>query len=355
MEAYLPPAFHADLDNAAARLVVQALIDHDRPSLSHLSTANPVTPRALASYGAKIKRFASWAERSEADLIALANDDRLSLIEEYLAAESNRLTTASLDHHRSALKWWAHKNALPYPLSDIAKHIKGVARGRGKANGLDQDDLTALIAGLKQCVVTTGDAHDDRYTGWHLRTRAAVLITVTCSLRSAAELPQMTDDTILRVDDDGIVVRLPLTKNRRHRDIAIRPRSDELCPLTALTDWFAWLDQHGLERPGGLLLPQLHLNRRMTSPDFLYGGPASPLTNTEWGWWKMCRTYLADLGHDMTGKSPHGLRSMAITEAVASGWSHTQLRDLGGWDSLSAAVGYVRISDPRIDLYKGDS
>ena len=349
MAAFVPAGL--DLESAVARLVVQALIDHGRPSLSHLSTNAPVSPGVRRNHEYKIAAWVRWTGLSEADLIALPHETRCELVEAFLAVESETKADQMIKKYRTIFNWWARENHLDSPVTPVAKAIKGRGKGIGKSAVLTGEQITALLAGLKSCAVASDysdrDAADDRFVGWHLRTRAALLITLTSSLRAQSELPQMTDDTILRVDDDGIVVRLPLTKNRRHRDIVIRPRSDELCPLTALTDWFAWLDQHGLDRPGGALLPAVNRQLRLDNPAFL-----QPSGREQDSWWTPCRNYLTGLGYDMTGVRLHGLRSSAITEAVAAGWSHTRLRDLGGWGSLNVAASYARTGDPGIDLYE---
>lgn len=348
MAAFVPPGF--DLESPVARLVVQALIDHGRPSLSHLSANAPLSPTTRRDYEYRIVAWVRWTGLSEEDLIALPHEARCELVERFLAVESQK-SDKTIKEYRTVFTWWARENHLDSPVTPVAQAIKGRGKGRGKSRVLTGEQLTALLAGLKSCSVASGysasRAADDRFVGWHLRTRAALLITLTCSLRAQSELHQMTDDTILRVDDDGIVVRLPLTKNRRHRDIVIRPRSDELCPLTALTEWLAWLDQHGLVRPGGALLPAVNRRLRLADPKFL-----QPSGREMKSWWYPCRDYLTGLGYDMTGVRLHGLRSSAITEAVAEGWSHTRLRDLGGWGSLNVAAGYARTGDPGIDLYE---
>ncbi|MCB1267340.1 MAG: hypothetical protein R2696_12845 [Microthrixaceae bacterium] len=38
----------------------------------------------------------------------------------------------------------------------------------------------------------------------------------------------------------------------------------------------------------------------------------------------------------------HGLRTVNVTRAAEEGWGADELRRLGGWASLSSALGYVR-------------
>ena len=345
MEAWLPAGFHDDLDSPLTRLVVQRLMDTGAPAPTW-TTASPIKPTTRKGYEERLAVWFRWAGLTSDEILALSHDVRCRLVEEFLAEKAPTVAASSITNFRCAIDWWALEHNVDSPVTDVAKAITGHGKGRGKAEILTDDELTALIAGLKQCDVVTGKTNNvDVVEGWHLRTRAALLVTISCSLRIESELANFKDDHILCIDDDGIHMRLTETKTGV-RDVVIRPRGDELCPVAAIEDFYKWLGEHTLERPDGLLLPMVNRKLSPTSPGVLYGG-----SNEKHWWGKLVVPYMERLGFDMANKTLHGLRSMAITEAVNSGWSHTELRDLGGWASLNVAAGYARNRGANIDLY----
>lgn len=348
MDAWVPAGFHDNLNSAQIRFVVQRLMDNGTPAPTW-TTNSPVKPITSSSYKSSLNIWFKSAGLTEDEILALNHDERCGLVETFLAKRSSTVTDNTLNIHRFAIGWWAGEHNIASPVTDVAKAIKGQGKGRGKADVLTSKELTALIAGLKKCEVATRESTNiDARVGWHLRTRAAILVTIACSLRINSELPHFKDENILKVDDEGIHLRIIETKTGVHRDVVIRPRSDELCPIRATEDFYKWLDKHNLRdsRPDGLLLPPVNMNRRVDSPGILH----TNFDSQAW-WGQRVVPYMESQGFDMTGKTLHGLRSMAITEAVNSGWSHTELRDLGGWQSLNTAAGYARNNGADIDLY----
>lgn len=345
MESWLPAGFHDELDSPLTRLVVQRLIDNGTPAPTW-TTNSPIKESTRSAYKMGLNFWFKSVGLTEDEILSLDHGERCELVETFLAEKSSTASATYLKAYQRAIGWWAGEHNIDSPVTDVAKSIKGQGNGKGKAQVLSSEELTALIAGLKKCEVATGESTNiDTRVGWHLRTRAAILVAIACSLRIASELPLFKDENILTVDDDGIHIRLTETKTGV-RDIVIRPRTDDLCPMTAIEDFYKWLKEHDLERPDGLLLPPVNMNRRVDSPGVL-------LTNfDEKLWWgRRVVPYMKSQGYDMTNKSLHGLRSMAITEAVNSGWSHTELRDLGGWSDLNTAAGYARNNGANIDLY----
>ena len=345
MESWLPAGFHDELDSPLTRLVVQRLIDNGRPAPTW-TTNSPVKESTRKDYERNINAWFESAGLTEDEILALNHDERCEHVETFLAEKASTISDNFLKGYRVAIKWWASEQNISSPVTNVAEAFKG-QKGRGKAQPLSSEELTALVAGLKKSEVGQRGNPDTR-VGWHLRTRAAILVTVTCSLRINSELPHFKDNNILKIDDDGIHLRITETKTNVHRDVVIRPRGDELCPIAAIEDFYKWLKKHNLERPDGLLLPPVNLNRTADSPDILHTN-----FNERQKWSDLIVPYMESQGFDMTDKSLHGLRSMAITAAVNSGWSHVDLRDLGGWKSLDTAAGYARNTGANIDLYGG--
>lgn len=345
MECRVPAGFHDRLDSPLTRLVEQRLIDNGAPA-STWTTNSPIKEITRKTYEGYLKVWFASTGLAEDEILALDHGERCTLVETSLAEKAETASNSYVLKLGNAINWWAGENNIDSPVTDVAKAIKGQGKGKGRAQILSSEELTALISGLKKCEVSTGQkTNPDTLVGWHLRTRAAILVTVTCSLRINSELPQLKNEHILSIDGEGISLRIPETKTGV-RDIVISPRSDELCPIAAIEEFYQWLKQHNLERPDGLLLPKVSMNHMITSPDVLDG------TSPEGSWWmKHVVPYMQGLGFDMANKSLHGLRSMAITEAVNAGWSHVDLRDLGGWQSLNVAAGYARNTGANIDLY----
>ena len=342
MESWLPAGFHGDLDSPLTRLVVQRLIDNGTPAPTW-TTNSPIKERTRKGYQNRINAWFKSVDLTEDEVLALDHDDRCKLVEACLAEKAAESADSYLHSFQNAINWWAGENNIDSPVTEVAKAIKGQGKGRGKAEVLTSEELTALLVGLKKCEVVggTGTSNPDSCVGWHLRTRAAILVAIACSIRINSELRHFKDDNILKIDDAGIHLRITETKMNVHRDIVIRPRGDELCPIAAIEDFYKWLKEHNLERPDGALLPYVITNRL----------PAVTAITDERFWWASVVRYLESQGFTMANKTPHGLRSMAITEAVNNGWSHAELRDLGGWASLNVAAGYARNSGANIDLF----
>lgn len=345
MEAWVPSGFNENLDSPAARLVVQALIDRGVPAPTWTTNA-PITARTQRGYETRLRAWFKSVALTEDEILNLEHEERCMVVEAFLAEKSATVSSSVVHSYRCAIQWWAGEHNIASPVTDVARAIQGHGKARGKAQVLTSQELTCLIAGLKKCEVATGKYISiETRIGWHLRTRAAILVTIACSLRIKSELPHLKEGNVLKVDSNGIHLRIAETKTKVHRDVVIRPRSDELCPIAAIREFHKWLSKHNLKPPAGLLLPSVNLHRTVEAPDVL------TVHSREDDWWRIAVRYLRSQGFDMDKKTLHGLRAMAITEAVNSGWSHTELRDLGGWASLNSAARYARNTGSGIDLY----
>jgi hypothetical protein len=357
MESRQPVAFHHCLDDAASRLVAQAMIDHDKEPIAHLSTTSLINSKTEKQYRRIIAAWAEWAGFAEEKLLELDHDDLCVLVEKYVLHKSTSVAQATLKEiHSKAIPWWASHNNIEPPVTDRTKKIKAKAKGRGKAKSPSKKQLTDLILGCKTRSIAVNQPNfynkdPDVLVGWHLRQRAAYLLAITTSIRIESELHQFADEHVLiDRDAEGKFVRVPKTKTGLVRDIFVKPRQriDEICPLAALERWYEWCAEHSLERPDGLWLP--HVNLRADLDDCLHTGGAESEKHV---WKRYMRPYLIGLGHNIDGVSLHGLRSMAIEEAVNQGWDDTRLRDLGGWKSLKVAAQYASGRGAVIELEGG--
>lgn len=249
-----------------------------------------------------------------------------------------------LDHLRDAIKWWAVSAGIDDPLSGAATQLRTVRHNEPteRARPLTDIELVAAVRALTdETVVTVDDLTrvfdgvETRLRAWHYRELAALNITVAVSLRRTSELPRLTDSAVTAIDPDGVTIHLAKVKNSRTRGrtIKLRPRDDALCPLWALTRWLQLCAELGWDRQG-LLLPAVR-------PEIRHA--LAPIANNnERRSWKRVTDHLGITTTVDGAPTPHGLRAMSPTRAAEAGWDPVDLMELGGWQTLDSAAGYVR-------------
>lgn len=110
------------------------------------------------------------------------------------------------------------------------------------------------------------------------------------------------------------------------------------CPVWALTRFLSSCHELGLDR-GGELLPAVSLR-----PDSVLLRSSGDVERARWA--KIAKHLGLDSHPEIQDGTfscgLHGLRTVNVTRAAEEGWGADELRRLGGWASLSSALGYVR-------------
>ena len=301
-----------------------------------LAMAKPVAEKTAKYYASRMRMLLTSAGQTEASFLALPHSKQLDLVDEFLADRAEVLCGITPD--KAAITRWATSHGLEAPLSNFARALKGTGKGRGQAWQMTEAVLELLLAAITDKLIFTTDT-DVRSEGAHLQLYAQLCVAITCSLRTSAEVPQLRDEHLLAIEADGTMLfRIPSTKPGRHRDIALRPRPDILCPVAAVARFLDWAQRNDLHRPDGVLLPGV----RCTS----LGGPelwSTDKTYAKNAWGDRVVPFLDAQGVDTDNLSLHGCRSMAVDAAVAAGgWTQAGLRSLGDWSSDQMVSVYAR-------------
>ena len=301
-----------------------------------LSMAKPVTEGTDKRYASLMRTLLTSAGQTEASFLALPHSKQLDLVDEFLADRAEVFCEVKAD--KAAITWWATNHDIEAPLSNFARALKGTGEGKGQARPMAEAVLKLLLAAITDKLIFTTDT-DVRSEGVHLQLYAQLCIAITCSLRTSAEVPQLRDEHLLAIEADGTMLfRIPSTKPGRHRDIALRPRPDILCPVAAVARFLDWAQRNDLHRPDGVLLPGVRCTSQrgpeLWSIDKKYAKTA---------WSKHVVPYLDAQGVDTDNLTLHGCRSMAVDAAVAAGgWTQAGLRSLGDWSSDQMVSVYAR-------------
>ena len=105
MRAFIPDAFASDLDNPVARLVIQRLIDagHE-PLRNRVQPEGALTASTRSTYEGIIALWLTFVGMSDDEMVALSHDDRCDLADAWLVDCASRLSAATVNHRRAALR-----------------------------------------------------------------------------------------------------------------------------------------------------------------------------------------------------------------------------------------------------------
>lgn len=344
LSAGLPPELLFDGSDLERYVWTQLLLDHGGEFFPQIQTTVPVAEKTESNYRSSIGLFERWcAERSVADVAALDVARRAKLVEGWLAVRAKVISDGQLKVDRRALVWWAKQNRFPNPVSDVSRALRSTVAGTGQAKPLTVSDYNMVLRALDTGAVVkpSRPAWEMMYQAWHLRQKAVITFTVACSLRAVSELPSITDDCVVGVDDTGVSLKLPKSKYKSQpQDIRLLYRDDLGCPVTALYNWLAFCDENRLARHG-VLLPAVYRHRHGEGATARSQSRAS-----ETNQWKLVANYV---GLDRRA-TMHGLRATMPTAAAAAGWGLHRIRNLGRWVDLGSAATYVRATPAPLGL-----
>lgn len=241
-----------------------------------------------------------------------------------------------LEPLRKALRWWARVEGLGDILSNKARLASAPLTPVRPARSPSDSELGAMVAALLSEEVVTAVTPTIR-SAWHARQLAALNIAVATSLRPSAEFQLIRDENVLSVSDEVLRLRLPRTKlHPEGRIVVLHRRDDALCPMEALTRFLRICETAGWNR-GGFLLPAVNRTRyQPLATPRLQAAAREPF--------RVITDHLGitdDLDTELRA-TPHGLRAMTPTRALANGVDVRTVQEHTGHATLKQLLVYDR-------------
>lgn len=237
---------------------------------------------------------------------------------------------------RAALAHWAQVNGLPEVVTNHARMVAAPCRPTRQAEVLTDEQLATVVLALVEDAIVDAVTLDVTQA-WHARQLAAIALSIAVSLRPTDELPKLREENILSLTDKSMTVRLPRTKSdRAGRVVTMHANPTMLCPLWSLARFIDCCDRNGWQR-GGYLLPPVSRHRRspllVGSSDNIIREPLAEIVQ-----------HLGFEYNDATGRkvTPHGLRAMTPTRAIALGLGAERAKSFTGHRSLHGVLRYDR-------------
>jgi len=221
----------------------------------YVTTGQQGAANTQRAYAGDWKRFTAWCrEHSRTALPA----DMLTVAAFVTALAEAGKKVATIQRHCASLSKAHQLAGLPTPTDD--RQLKTLLEGISREKGVRQKQAPAFTLAYFKRVLQSIDS--ERLDG--VRDRALLLLGLAGAFRRD-ELASI-DLAHLRFDEDGLVVELPKSKTNQHgaaEEKAIFFAPDRRsCPVRAVKDWLAVLDQHG--RTAGPLFLSFHKGQRLS-------------------------------------------------------------------------------------------
>jgi site-specific recombinase XerD len=221
----------------------------------YVNTGQQGAANTQRAYAGDWKRFTTWCrehgrEALPADVITVA------AFVTALAEAGKKVTT--IQRHCASLSKAHQLAGFSTPTND--RQFKTLLEGISREKGVRQKQAPAFtLAYFKHVLQSIDSARPDG-----VRDRALLLLGLSGAFRRD-ELASL-DLAHLRFDEDGLVVELPKSKTNQHgaaEEKAIFFAPDRRsCPVRAVKDWLAFLEQHG--RTSGPLFLSFHKGQRLS-------------------------------------------------------------------------------------------
>jgi integrase len=243
------------IPNFQSVVAARHIDEYAEAAARYVNTGQQGAANTQRAYAGDWKRFTVWCrehgrEALPADVLTIA------AFVTALAEAGKKVTT--IQRH-CALLSKAHQLAgFSTPTND--RQLKTLLEGISREKGVRQKQAPAFtLAYFKHVLQSIDSARPDG-----VRDRALLLLGLSGAFRRD-ELASL-DLTHLRFDEDGLVVELPKSKTNQHgaaEEKAIFFAPDRRsCPVRAVKDWLAFLEQHG--RTSGPLFLSFHKGQRLS-------------------------------------------------------------------------------------------
>ena len=221
----------------------------------YVQTGQEGAANTQRAYAGDWKRFTTWCcEHGRAALPA----DVLTVAAFVTALAEAGKKVATIQRHCASLSKAHQLAGLPTPTDD--RQFKTLLEGISREKGVRQKQAPAFTLAYFKRMLQGIDT--ERLDG--VRDRALLLLGLAGAFRRD-ELASL-DLAHLRFDDDGLVVELPKSKTNQkgeaeEKAIFFAP-DRRSCPVRAVKDWLAVLEQHG--RTSGPLFLSFHKGQRLS-------------------------------------------------------------------------------------------
>ncbi|MDQ2792539.1 MAG: site-specific integrase [Bacteroidota bacterium] len=221
----------------------------------YVTTGQQGAANTQRAYAGDWKRFTAWCrDHGRAALPA----DVLTVAAFVTSLAEAGKKVATIQRHCASLSKAHQLAGLPTPTDE--RQLKTLLEGISREKGVRQKQAPAFTLAYFKRVIQGIDP--ERLDG--VRDRALLLLGLAGAFRRD-ELASI-DLGHLRFDEDGLVVELPKSKTNQHgtaEEKAIFFSPDRRsCPVRAVKDWLAVLDQHG--RTAGPLFLSFHKGQRLS-------------------------------------------------------------------------------------------
>ena len=243
------------LPESAAVGAARHIDEYAAAGARYVTTGQQGAANTQRAYAGDWKRFTAWCREHGRDALP-ANVLTVASFVTALAEAGKKVATIQR-HCASVSK--AHQLAgMPTPTDD--RQLRTLLEGIGREKGVRQKQAPAFTLAYFKRVLQGIDT--ERLDG--VRDRALLLLGLAGAFRRD-ELASI-DLAHLRFDDDGLVVELPKSKTNQkgeaeEKAIFFAP-DRRSCPVRAVKDWLAVLEQHG--RTSGPLFLSFHKGQRLS-------------------------------------------------------------------------------------------
>jgi integrase len=221
----------------------------------YVKTGQEGAANTQRAYAGDWKRFTAWCREHGREVLPA---DVLTVAAFVTALAEAGKKVATIQRHCASLSKAHQLAGLPTPTDD--RQLKTLLEGISREKGVRQKQAPAFTLAYFKRVLQSIDT--ERLDG--VRDRALLLLGLAGAFRRD-ELASL-DLAHLRFDEDGLVVELPKSKTNQkgeaeEKAIFFAPDRRN-CPVRAVKDWLAVLEQHG--RTSGPLFLSFHKGQRLS-------------------------------------------------------------------------------------------
>jgi site-specific recombinase XerD len=221
----------------------------------YVTTGQQGAANTQRAYAGDWKRFTMWCREHGRDALPA---DVLTVAAFVTALAEAGKKVATIQRHCASLSKAHQLAGLSTPTDD--RQLKTLLEGISREKGVRQKQAPAFTLAYFKRVLQSIDT--ERLDG--VRDRALLLLGLAGAFRRD-ELASL-DLAHLRFDEDGLVVELPKSKTNQkgeaeEKAIFFSPDRRN-CPVRAVKDWLAVLEQHG--RTSGPVFLSFHKGQRLS-------------------------------------------------------------------------------------------